>query len=155
MRRVWLAVPILGAIACSDYNGVGSGSGLVDPPSNLTYEVEPSGTPGSPTGVLLHWDFDNNSDLAVWHVYSRGGTNESYRLRGSTTSNSFHDEGIPHLQYYVTAEDVDGFETSPSNVVTVEPSPLTTLRALPSRLKLNRSRAGRKPISSRLVGARA
>lgn len=121
MRRVWLALPILGAIACSDYTtGTGGGSGLVDPPSNLTYEVEPSGTPGEPTGVLLHWDFDNNANLAVWHVYSRGGTNESYRLRASTTSNSFHDQGIPHLQYYVTAEDVDGFETSPSNVVTVD-----------------------------------
>ena len=45
---------------------------------------------------------------------------ESYRLRGSTTSNSFHDGGLPHLQYYVTAEDGDGGETSPSNVVTVD-----------------------------------
>jgi hypothetical protein len=120
MRRVWLALPILGAIACSDYNTVNPGSGLVDPPSNLTYEVEPSGTPGAPTGVLLHWDFDDNANLAVWHVYSRGSTSESYRLRGSTTSNSFHDQGIPHLQYYVTAEDIDGIESSPSSVVTVD-----------------------------------
>lgn len=120
MRRVWLALPILGAIACSDYTAVSPGSGLVDPPSNLTYQVEPSGTPGAPSGVLLQWDFDNNPNLAVWHVYSRGSTSESYRLRGSTTSNSFHDEGIPHLQYYVTAEDVDGYESSPSAVVTVD-----------------------------------
>lgn len=120
MPRAWLALPILGLIACSDYNTVNPGGGLVAPPSNLTYEVEPSGTPGAPAGVLLHWDFDNDPNLAVWHVYSRGSTGESYRLRGSTTSNTFHDEGVPHLQYYVTAEDLDGIESSPSGVVTVD-----------------------------------
>jgi hypothetical protein len=120
MRRVWLALPFLALAACYDTNGVVGTSPLVATPSNLRYEVEPSGTPGSPTGVLLHWDFDNDPNLAVWHVYSRGSTSDSYRLRASTTSNSFHDEGIPHLQYYVTAEDVDGAETAPSNVVTVD-----------------------------------
>ena len=53
-------------------------------------------------------------------MYSRGSTTESYRLRATTTSNSFHDEGIPHLQYYVTAADIDGNESGPSNVVTVD-----------------------------------
>ncbi|MFN8650453.1 MAG: hypothetical protein U0133_00940 [Gemmatimonadales bacterium] len=121
MHRAWSVLPLLGILAaCSDDRVINPGGGLVSPPSNLTYQVEPSGTPGSPTGVLLHWDFDNSPDLAVWHVYSRGSTSESYRLRGSTTSNSFHDEGVPHLQYYVTAEDVNGVETSPSNVVTVD-----------------------------------
>jgi hypothetical protein len=120
MRRLWLALPLIGIIACSDYTTVNPGGGLVAPPSNLTYEVEPSGTPGAPMGVLLHWDFDNDPNLAVWHVYSRGSTSESYRLRASTTSNSFHDEGVPHLQYYVTAEDIDGIESSPSAVVTVD-----------------------------------
>lgn len=121
MRRAWSALPLLGLLAaCADDTVITPGGGLVSPPTNLTYQVEPSGTPGSPTGVLLHWDLDNSADLAVWHVYSRGSTSESYRLRGSTTSNSFHDEGVPHLQYYVTAEDVNGVETSPSNVVTVD-----------------------------------
>jgi len=120
MRRVWLALPFLALAACSDYTPVGSGGGLVAPPSNLTYEVEPSGTPGAPAGVLLHWDFDSDPNLAVWHVYSRGATTDSYRLRGSTTSNSFHDEGVPHLQYYVTAEDINGVESAPSAVVTVD-----------------------------------
>lgn len=121
MRRLWLAVPLVALAACSetDYTGPGGG-GSVQTPSNLTYTLEPSGTPGEPAGMVLHWDFDNDADLAVWHVYSRGSTSESYRLRASTTSNSFHDEGIPHLQYYVTAEDLDGVETSPSNVVTID-----------------------------------
>jgi hypothetical protein len=120
MRRVWLALPFIGLAACSETTVVDGGGGLVAPPSNLTYEVEPSGTPGAPSGLLLHWDFDNDPNLAVWHVYSRGSTSESYRLRGSTTSNSFHDQGVPHLQYYVTAEDIDGVESSPSAVVTVD-----------------------------------
>ncbi len=119
MRSVWPAVLLLAA-ACSDSTTIVGGGGLVAPPTNLRYEVQPSGTPGAPTGVLLTWDFDNNPDLASWHVYSRGSTGEAYRLRATTTSNSFHDEGLPHLQYYVTAEDIDGVETAPSNVVTVD-----------------------------------
>jgi hypothetical protein len=115
-----LAIPVLLLAACGgDYHVIGSGS-LVAPPSNLIYTVEASGTPDAPSGVLLQWDFDNDANLAVWNVYSRGSTSASYRLRGSTTSNSFHDSGIPHLQYYVTAEDVDGGESAPSNVVTVD-----------------------------------
>ncbi|HEY7684198.1 MAG TPA: hypothetical protein VH879_16255 [Gemmatimonadales bacterium] len=120
MRWSWLAIPVLLLAACGgDYHVIGSGS-LVAPPSNLIYTVEASGTPDAPSGVLLQWDFDNDANLAVWNVYSRGSTSASYRLRGSTTSNSFHDSGIPHLQYYVTAEDVDGGESAPSNVVTVD-----------------------------------
>lgn len=93
---------------------------LIDPPTNLSYTVEPSGTPGSPSGVLLHWDFSNDPSLVVWHVYSRGSTGDSYELRGSTTSNTYHDNGIPHLQYYVTAEDDFGGESDPSNSVTID-----------------------------------
>lgn len=106
---------------------------LVSAPTNLNYVVEPSGTPGSPAGVLLRWDFSNDPALAVWHIYSRAGTSGSYNLRGSTTSNTFHDNGIPHLQYYVTAEDDAGNESDPSNAVTIDerlaldaPNSLTT-----------------------------
>lgn len=120
MRASWMLVPIAAmAAACTETQLVGNGS-LLSPPANLIYTVEASGTPGSPSGVLLQWDFDNDPNLAAWHVYSRGSTAESFRLRGTTTSNSFHDEGIPHLQYYVTAEDLQGAETGPSNVVAVD-----------------------------------
>ena len=120
MRQSFL---VLGAVAvlggCSNSYDVG-GSVLVSPPTNLSYVVDPAGGGTAPTGVLLHWDYDNDLDLAVWHLYSRASTGDSYVLRGSTTSNSFHDEGLPHLQYFVTAEDIDGNETSGSNVVTVD-----------------------------------
>ncbi len=120
MRKSLWALPILVLAACSQTPYGGGGGALVAPPTNVGYTVEPSGTPGQPDGVLLTWDFDNDPDLASWNVYSRGSTTESYRLRGTTTSNSFHDAGIPHLQYYVTAQDIDGNETASSNVVTVD-----------------------------------
>ena len=119
MRLPRLAAPLVVLAACNESRLVDHGA-LVAAPGNLVYTVEASGTPGAPSGVLLQWDFDNNPNLAVWNVYSRASTAEPYRLRGSTTSNSFHDEGIPHLQYYVTAQDLDGFESGPSNVVTVD-----------------------------------
>lgn len=121
MRPFLLAAPLLLLAGCSDSQFAGGGGGaFVPPPSGLVYTVEPSGTPGSPDGVLLTWDFDNDPNLASWNIYSRGSTAEAYRLRGTTTSNSFHDAGIPHLQYYVTAEDLDGNESSSSNIVTVD-----------------------------------
>lgn len=107
------------ALGCREGYLVDNGS-LVSAPTNLIYEVEPSGTPGSPSGVLLSWDFDTDPAITVWNVYSRGSTSNSYKLRGSTTSNTYHDNGIPHLQYYVTAEDDAGFESDPSNAVTVD-----------------------------------
>ena len=123
MRTAMSAV-LLGllSLGCRDYL-VDDGSSLLNAPTNLIYDVEPSGTPGSPSGVLLSWDFDNDPAIAVWNVYSRGSTSDSYQLRGSTTSNTYHDNGIPHLQYYVTAEDDAGFESDPSNAVTVGRSP--------------------------------
>lgn len=119
MRRYTLLVVLgLSTVACRD-NFI-SGDSFIDPPTNLTYTVEPSGTPGSPDGVLLRWDFSNDPALSVWHIYSRGSTGDSYQLRGSTTSNTYHDNGIPHLQYYVTAEDDVGDESDPSNAVTID-----------------------------------
>ena len=133
MRRLWSALTIAALAACSNYgDSVNPGSSVL-PPANLRYTVEPSGDPAAPSGVLLQWDDDGDPNLAVWHVYSRNSTGDSYRLRGSTTSTSFHDSGIPALQYYVTAEDLNGFESAPSDPVTVDerlaldkPATLTT-----------------------------
>jgi hypothetical protein len=120
MQRYLIAVPLLVLAACSSDETVFGGGGTVDAPRNLTYIVEPGGTAGSPSGILLRWDNDPDPDLLVWNVYSRNGTSGAFGLRGSTTSNTFHDNGVPHLEYYATAEDLDGFESEPSNVVTVD-----------------------------------
>ena len=103
-------------------------------PGNLTYELEPSGDPNEPLGILLVWDDVTDVDLASYRVYSRGSSSGSFVLRGETTSNTFHDNGVPHLDYYVTAVNDNGDEGDASNVITVDerlqlerPSSLTSI----------------------------
>src|SRR5881409_10697 len=118
LRHLILVVAGLAAGACQN-NTVSNGTGTLPPPQNLSYELDPSGDPVQPTGIRLAWDDVQSSDLASYRVYSRGSTSGSFLLRGETTSNTFHDNGVPHLQYYVTAADVGGGESNGSNVVTV------------------------------------
>jgi hypothetical protein len=94
--------------------------------------VTPGGPGIGPTATLLQWD-PPSGDVAVWNVYSRTSSSESFGLRATTTSNSFHDNGVPELEYYVTAVDQGGFESDASNIVTIDerltlppPSSLTT-----------------------------
>jgi hypothetical protein len=100
----------------------GGGGGGVGPstPANLTYELDPSGDPNRPLGILLLWDDVPDAGLASYRIYSRASTSGSFGLRGETTSNTFHDNGVPHLQYLVTAVDVNGNESASSNVITVD-----------------------------------
>jgi hypothetical protein len=115
-RYALLAVGAL-SVACQTYTTTVGTRPLA--PQNLTYRLDPSGDPNNPAGILLSWDNDTTSSLASYNIYSRGSTTGSYGLRGITTSNTFHDNGLPHLQYYVTAVDLDGLESAASNVVTV------------------------------------
>lgn len=122
-----------GLVGCGGSDGTGPGGGIAPAPTNLRYTVEASGTPGQPSGVLLQWDGTLSSDLKVWNVYSRPSSTGGFRIRGSTTSRSFDDRGAPDLEYYVTAEDVNGRESGSSNVVQVSerlklqsPATLTT-----------------------------
>jgi hypothetical protein len=89
-------------------------------PTHLSYELEPSGDPVRPAGILLAWDDVQDAGLSRYRVYSRGTTGGSFGLRGETTSNTFHDNGVPHLQYYVTSVDVSGGESGPSAAITVD-----------------------------------
>src|SRR6184192_1931405 len=90
------------------------------PPQNLAYQLDPSGDPAQPAGILLVWDDVQSSALGSYRIYSRGSTSSPYGLRGETSSNTFHDNGVPHLQYYVTAADLNGGESDASNVITVD-----------------------------------
>jgi fibronectin type 3 domain-containing protein len=117
-RRLVALAALLGAVACRETVFV-DGSPL-PPPANFTYEIEASGDPARPAGILLSWDDNGDPALAEFRVYSRGSTGSSFGLRGSTTSNTFHDNGVPHLQYYVVAVDLDGSESAPSSVITVD-----------------------------------
>lgn len=122
----WSSLVLVGGIlgftqACNDYNNGGTGPvGVLPAPTGLSYQVEPVGSGTAPTGVLLTWNSSSDPDLAVWHVYSRGSGGGAFSLRASTTSPSFHDAGIPDLDYYVTAEDIDGGESPASTMVEID-----------------------------------
>lgn len=129
-RSLLLTAAVL--VGACQMNSTGTGPVLttLTPPANLTYELDPSGTSGSPVGVLLAWDNDTSSSLQAFNIYSRPNTTSNFGLRGTTTSNTFHDNGVPDLEYYVTALDVNGGESAPSNTVTIDerlvlPAPTT------------------------------
>ena len=127
MRRFLLPLlPMLVVLAGCQKAVLAPGGGPLSP-ANLTYELEPSGDPNRPLGILLFWDGDSDPNLASYRIYSRSSSSSSYGLRSETSSNSFHDNGVPHLQYFVTAVDVNGRESASSNVITVD-----------ERLQLNR-----------------
>src|SRR5690242_3918811 len=117
--RYILAVAGLLGFACQNNTTNISGSTL-PPPQNLGYQLDVSGDPNTPAGILLVWDDVVSSDLASYRVYSRASTSGSFLLRGETSSNTFHDNGVPHLQYLVTAVDDNGVESGSSNAITVD-----------------------------------
>lgn len=108
-------------------------------PDNLTYELEPSGDPNQPLGILLVWDVVPDADLATYRVYSRGSSSGTFGLRGETTSNTFHDNGVPHLQYLVTAVNDEGGESDASNVITVDERLQLERPSTLSSISLNRA----------------
>lgn len=89
-------------------------------PTGLVYELEPSGDPLRPRGVVLRWEPVEDPNLDNYRVYSRASQTQDFGLRGTTTSPSFHDSGLPHLEYYVTAVSFEGGESGPSDVVLVD-----------------------------------
>src|SRR2546423_2812157 len=117
--RVLLSLVLLATAACQS-SLVDGGSGPPSTPQNLTYQPEPRGDPNQPSGILLFWDDGTDANRSRYRVYSRAGTSGSFDLRGETTSNSFHDNGVPHLQYVITAVADDGSESGSSNVITVD-----------------------------------
>ena len=109
------AVALLGVAACDR-----TVEPVLEAPTNLIYQLEPSGDPETPAGVILSWDPVTNASLAVYRVYSRGQDGAAYDLRGETTSPTFHDNGVPDLDYYVVGVDLEGNEGAPSEAVRVD-----------------------------------
>jgi len=116
--RLFLSLLLVAAVAC--HGSLVDSTGGPSTPANLTYELEPSGDPNRPLGILLIWDDVTDANLASYRVYSRASSSGSFGLRGETSSNTFHDNGVPHLQYVVTAVDANGGESGNSNVITVD-----------------------------------
>lgn len=117
MRRMQLVLPIvtLAFAACDKTFGP-----AIEAPANLRYRLEPSGDPEVPSGLVLEWDAVSHPDLEVYNIYSRPAQNADYALRGSTTSRTFHDIGVPDLEYYVTAVHLNGDESDPSAAVLID-----------------------------------
>lgn len=111
---VVLALVAAGA-ACSN-----STEPAVSAPQNLTYQLEPSGNPDEPLGVLLTWDDVLDPALQVYRVYSRQSTSSQFGVRGETTSSSFDDRGVPDLEYFVVAVDDKGNESAESDHVVID-----------------------------------
>ena len=110
-----LGLALLGVAACDRTVGP-----VIEAPTNLAYQLEPSGDPAAPAGLILSWDPVLNASLAVYRVYSRGQDGAPYDRRGETTSTTFHDAGVPDLDYYVVAVDLNGNEGAPSKPVRVD-----------------------------------
>ena len=135
LRYAVLALAVAAA-ACQDQIGVPTGD--VAAPTNLTYQIEPSGVPYEPLGLLLAWTAVSDPDLGFYRVYSRGSGGQFVR-RGETTSNTFHDSGIPHLEYFVVSVSLGGGESQSSNVVFVDERLLLEDPATLTGISLNRA----------------
>jgi hypothetical protein len=100
----------------------------VNSPSNLRYQLIPSGDPSAPSGVILSWDPPTSGLAVAYDVFGRVSTSSDWALRATTTSPSFHDE-FPELQYYVVANDEQGNPLGQTNILTIDtqselPAPL-------------------------------
>jgi hypothetical protein len=112
---------VVAVAACTRYDdGLGPDPDELGAPSDLTYELLPSGDPDFPDGILLRWTDPGDGRIESFVVYSRGSTSASWSRRANTTSGSFHDTGVPHLQYFVVSEDEFGSESRASNTITVD-----------------------------------
>ncbi|MGE5100113.1 MAG: hypothetical protein ACM3SX_09015, partial [Deltaproteobacteria bacterium] len=116
LSRVMLAV-LIPLAACEDLTNPLSNP---DAPTNLTYQLVPSGVPTAPAGVLLSWDVPRSGRANAFNVYSRPSTARDWQLRGTTTSPTFHDAGTPDAQYYVATRDGNGNEIGQSATITID-----------------------------------
>jgi len=117
---ILLTVALAACVNDGFNNNSGGGTGPLPTPTGLRYEVTPGGPGNAPIATLLEWDLVDDPAVVGWNVYSRTTTSGSWGLRGTTTSPSFHDYGVPELDYHVTSIDVDGFESSPSGTVRID-----------------------------------
>jgi len=93
----------------------------VDPnaPTNLTYQLIPSGNPSAPQGVILSWSAPASGRAVAYDVYGRPSTSDDWQLRATTTSPSFHDV-VPELQYYIVANDGQGTTLGSTPIITID-----------------------------------
>ena len=116
IRRLACILPLVLA-ACTEVVDPGASLGE---PGNLRYELVSSDNPYLPAEALLRWDEPNDDRVANYVVYSRASEGDAWSRRAETTSSTFHDEGVPNLQYFVSSEDDEGNESDGSDIVTID-----------------------------------
>jgi hypothetical protein len=130
-RALVLSMMVAAVAACGDR----APTEITDPgtPTNFSYQLEPSGDPLAPLGVLLTWEPPANGRALTYEVYARSGAG-AFQLRATTTSPSFHDNGTPQLEYFVIALDGASAEIGRTDAITIDernrviaPSGLTSI----------------------------
>src|SRR5205809_865282 len=116
MKRASLLL-VLALAACT----AADATAPIDPgaPTNLSFELTPSGDPNLPLGVLLTWDPPTNGRAADYNIFGRS-SGQGWLLRATTTSTSFHDLGAPQSQYYVVAQNEQGQDMGQSSTITID-----------------------------------
>ena len=116
-RTFAVVAALTGSVAACDLTDVTG----IDPnaPSNLTYQLIPSGNPNAPLGIILSWDVPASGMAVAFDVFGRASTSDAWSLRATTTSPSFHDV-VPELQYYVVANDDQGNFLGQTSTLTVD-----------------------------------
>lgn len=118
--RSLLCLVLVATVGCQQYVVDSGGGNGPSTPANLSYELEPSGDPNRPMGILLFWDGVTDANLSSYRIYSRASSSGTFGVRGETSSNTFHDNGIPHVEYFVTAVNDNGEESGGSNSIIVD-----------------------------------
>jgi hypothetical protein len=91
-----------------------------DEPTDLVYQLVPSGDPEEPAGIMLYWNPPRSGRAVSYDVYARSSRSGEFGLRATTTSPSFHDAGFPQLQYFVEATDEDGLVLGSTDAIEVD-----------------------------------
>jgi hypothetical protein len=149
-----IAVPLLAGLlalgACTTLTADEPTGALADP-TDLTYQLVPSGDPARPGGIILSWQAPADQRVVSFVVYSRASTADRWSRRGETTSRSFHDAGIPYLQYYVASADQNGAESVGSEIVTVDERSRLPAPAALTPISLDRAIQLSWPANARLA----
>src|SRR5687768_9248468 len=91
-----------------------------DEPTDLVYQLVPSGDPEEPAGIMLYWNPPRSGRAVTYDVYARSARGDDFNLRATTTSPSFHDAGFPQLQYFVEAQDERGQVLGSTDAIEVD-----------------------------------
>ncbi len=119
-RTLVVAGAVVALAACSSSNANITGTSPLTAPTNLSYQLIPSGTPDAPVGIDLSWAPVTDPNVTNYAVYSSPTLGGTFNLRAQTTSPSFSDLGTPDAQYYVTSMASDGSQSAASNTITVD-----------------------------------